>query len=166
MASVTEDAPERAAGGADREDGAGGLGRLRSWVASLALISFLAGGLAGVLLERQLSAAEPGPSGPFEDYRQLFSERFDLSPERERLFEQVVQHYQRELEEVRQRALEDSMGTLEPELVRLGLRYRDLIRNHVLPRTDRPEFDRLAQASPWATDPSASAPPAGPAQHP
>jgi len=125
------------------------MSRLRSWVVCLALTSFLAGGLAGVLYERQRSAADRVPEKPFGAYQALFARRFELSPERQRLFSQVVRHYHSELEDVRQRALEESMGTLEPELTRLGLRYRDLIRNHVLPAADRGEFDRLASAVPW-----------------
>ena len=127
----------------------------------LTLLAFAGGVLAGVLLERRVRAAEPEPTGPFEAYHALFAGHFDLSPERERLFGQVLGHYHRELEGVRQRALEDSMDTLEPELVRLGLRYRDLIRNHVLAEADRAEFDRLAEASSWppSTDPAAEGEP-------
>ena len=129
-------------------------GRLRSWVACLALICFGAGAIAGALFERQRSGADEPADGPFQAYRELFEDHFELSPERQRLFAQIVRHYQRDLEDVRERALEDSMGSLEPDLVRLGLRYRDLIRNHVLPEAERTEFDRLAAATPWQADTS------------
>jgi hypothetical protein len=43
------------------------------------------------------------------------------------------------------------MVELGPELRRLGLRYRDQIRNHVLPEAQRGDFDRLALASAWPT---------------
>lgn len=126
-------------------------------MALLALLVFAGGVLAGVLLERRSRGSEAA-AGPFDDYRALFMGHFELSPERTRLFGQVLGHYERELEGVRQRALEDSMGTLEPELVRLGLRYRDLIRNHVLAEADRAEFDRLATAASWppAVEPGGS----------
>ena len=103
-----------------------------------------------MLLEHQRAASGRPPEGPFEHYERLFLARFDLSPERERLFAQVLRHYQRELEGIRLGAIEDSMDTLEPELVHLGLRYRDLIRNHVLPESERGEFDLLAKAAPWS----------------
>ena len=126
-----------------------GQARLRAWICVLTLTAALAGGAAGVLVERQRAASARPPEGAFEAYERQFLASFDLSPERERLFSQVLRHYQRELEGIRQGAFEDSMGTLDPELVRLGLRYRDLIRNHVLPESERGEFDRLAQAAPW-----------------
>ena len=144
MASEPATEGGRTAGGRDSS-------RLRSWVAELALTAFGAGGLSGVLVERSRHASEPLADGPFHDYRTLFEEHFQLTPERQRLFGQVVRHYQRELDEVRQRALEDSMDSLEPDLISLGLRYRDLIRNHVLPESDRAEFDRLAQAKPLSS---------------
>lgn len=122
---------------------------LRAWIGALTLTAALAGGVAGVLLERHRQGAAGPPEGPFEAYERHFLASFELSPERAQLFSQILRHYQRDLDGIRQGALEDSMGTLDPELVRLGLRYRDLIRNHVLPEADRGEFDRLAQAAPW-----------------
>lgn len=124
-----------------------GARRLRAWIGALALTAGLAGALAGVLIERHRAA---GPEGPFEAYERLFLASFELSPERERLFSQILRHYQRDLDAIRQGALERSMGTLGPELVKLGHDYRDLIRNHVLPETDRGEFDRLARPAPWS----------------
>ena len=127
-----------------------GTGRLRAWIGLLALTAALAGGVAGVALERQRLGAGGPPAAPFEAYERLVRASFELSPERAQAFSQVLRRYQRDLDAIRQGALEDSMGRLEPELVRLGLRYRDLIRNHVLPAADRGEFDRLAQAAPWS----------------
>jgi hypothetical protein len=125
-----------------------GAGRLRAWIAVLTLTAGLAGGLAGVLLERHRQGAAAAP-GPFEAYQRRFLASFELSPERERLLSQILRHYQRDLDAIEQGALEDSMGKLGPELEKLGFRYRDLIRNHVLPEADRGEYDRLAQAAPW-----------------
>jgi hypothetical protein len=122
--------------------------RLRAWIAVLASVSALAGVLAGISIERHRQGAA-GPPGPFEAYERQFLASFELSPERARLFSQILRHYQRDLDAIHQGALEESRGTLGPELVRLGLRYRDKIRNHVLPEADRGEFDRLARAAPW-----------------
>lgn len=127
--------------------------RLRLWIASLALVCFLAGGAGGLLVARG-SRPGGGALGPFEDYRRMFAAHFDLSPERARLMGELLRNYHKDIEDVRQRALEASMSDLEPDLNRLGLRYRDLIRNHVLPEDQRAEFDRLAAASPWPTVPS------------
>jgi len=124
--------------------------RLRLWVAALAATSFLAGG-AGGLLVAETARGDVGPARPFEDYQRMFLGRFELSQERSRLFSELMRNYDGEIEDLQQRALEDSMAELGPELNRLGLRYRDLIRNHVLPEARRPEFDRLSLATAWPT---------------
>jgi hypothetical protein len=124
--------------------------RLHVWVAALALTNFLAGGAGGLLLSREIHP-DYQAQGPFEDYQRTFLARFELSPERTRLFDALLRNYDKEIEDVRQEALETSMVEMEPRLISLGLRYRDMIRNHVLPLDQRDEFDRLAVASTWPT---------------
>ena len=79
----------------------------------------------------------------------MFLTSFELSPERTRLFAELMRNYDQELEDLHQEALETSMSEMEPRLSRFGLRYRDMIRNHVLPVDQRDEFDRLASPLPW-----------------
>ena len=124
------------------------MNRLRLWIASLAATSFLAGGAGGLLLGGT-GRAEIRGAEPFEDYQRMFLARFDLSPERTWLFSELIRNYDRDIEDLRQTALENSMAELTPELNRLGNRYRDMIRNNVLPEDQRPEFDRLALATAW-----------------
>lgn len=128
------------------------MGAMRIWVVVLALVSFSAGGVGGLLLAPQGSAVY-AETGHFRDYHRHFVERFELSPERANLLGSLLRHYERDFESVRQRALERSMSDMEPELVRLGNRYRDIIRNNVLPESQRDQFTEFAQAQPWSPVP-------------
>lgn len=121
---------------------------LRVWVVVLALVSFSAGGVGGQLLARQ-GAPAYADTGHFSTYRNQFVERFDLSPERERLLGELLANYEKEYEDIRQRALERSMADMEPELVSLGNRYSGIIRNNVLPPSQRALFVDHALAQPW-----------------
>ena len=120
---------------------------LRLWTLLLALVSFGSGLAAGLLVSGRLRPAPPG-GAPFEDYHRRFVTSFELSPERSRLLAELLRNYDRELEEVRQRAVASSLSDMEPDLRRLGLRYRGLIRDHVLPAGRREEFDQLARLDP------------------
>jgi hypothetical protein len=115
---------------------------LRLWIVILATVSAAAGFAGGLLLHAALT---PQPKGPFADYERLMDERFELSPERARLFHTVLASYNQEREAVKDRFLAESMSAMEPELRHVGLKYRDLIRNSVLPPDRREEFDRLAR---------------------
>lgn len=116
---------------------------LRAWICVLAGTAFGAG-LAGGLYVGELRAASAVPPGSYsQTYRHMFEETFELAPERRRLFEQLLQRYDAEVEDVRQRALAASISGVQDDLAALGVRYRDAIRNHVLPRDQREHFDRL-----------------------
>jgi len=116
---------------------------LRGWIGVLAGTAFSAG-LAGGLYVGDLRAAPSAADGSYsESYRRLFEQSFELSPERRRLFEQLLERYDAEVEEARQRALAASVSLVQEDLAALGVRYRDAIRNHVLPRDQREQFDRL-----------------------
>lgn len=125
---------------------------LRAWIGVLAGTAFCAG-LAGGLYWGERRAAADALTGDYsEAYRRMFEAEFDLSPERRRLFEALLERYDDEVEEVRQRALAQSVIQLEEDLAALGVRYRDAIRNHVLPDDQQAHFDRLvAQATPPPT---------------
>lgn len=111
---------------------------LRGWIALLAATSFLAGLAGGVILGFELRP-EGRASGPFADYEELLVRRFRLSPERSRGLHVVLDQYQRQIESLKDR----NAAALEPELVRLGLNFRAVVRDTVLPAAAREEFDRL-----------------------
>ena len=121
---------------------------LRLWIGVLAGTAFCAGLVAGIFLGERRAEARPdrfrAPSHS-QVYGQLFEETFALSAERARLFHQLLERYDEEVEEVRQRALAASISEVQDELAALGVRYRDAIRNHVLPRDQQARFDQLAQ---------------------
>jgi len=120
---------------------------LRLWILVLAGTCFAAGLGAGVLLA-ELRAGSPAPEAAApgersEDYRRLFLQAFELAPERQALFAELMRRYDEDVQALRQRALAASLSEIEDALARLGLRYRDAIRNHVLPEDQRPRFDEL-----------------------
>jgi hypothetical protein len=117
----------------------------RLWVAILAVVCFLAGSATGLLYA---SATRPPASsgGPFDEYKRAFCERFKLDAQRTKLFDDLMRNYHKEIEDVRQRALANSLAEMEPQLVKLGDRYRDVIRDHALPENQRAEFDALSNA--------------------
>lgn len=117
---------------------------LRAWICVLAGTAFGAG-LAGGLYAGELrAAAAVAPGSHSEVYRRMFESTFELTPERRRLFEELLARYDAEVEEVRQRALAAGISGVREDLAALGVRYRDAIRKHVLPSRDQQEqFDRL-----------------------
>jgi len=112
----------------------------------LAATCFAAGMGSGVLVGETRAvrrAPPPGTRVPSADYRELFEQTFELSPARRELAAELLRRYDEEVEEIRQRALAASIAQVQDELARVGLRYRDAIRNHVLPAGERARFDQL-----------------------
>lgn len=120
---------------------------LRLWIGVLALVAFGAGVATGLLASVRLNPRQVRP-GAFADYQALLEQTFDLSPERAQALSQVMGLYARDIESVRERYLAKAGSEMEKELVQVGLRYRDQIRNHVLPSDQRDRFDRLAEEGP------------------
>lgn len=116
----------------------------RFWIVILALVSFLAGGAAGALVARERFAPAP-PRGPFADYESLINGHFDLDVERRRILRGLLQNYQEDLERIRDRHTAQLLSAMEPELRDKGLRYRNILRDELLPESDRAEFDRLVR---------------------
>lgn len=114
---------------------------LRVWIALLAFVSGLAGFAAG-RLTAPLEAAPP--AGAFADYAARFGATFELSDDRMRALEVLLDRYHRDVENLKIRNLTQH----QPELVRLGDTYRDWIRDKVLPPERRAEFDKMVAASP------------------
>lgn len=114
-------------------------GSLRIWIFVLVTTTFLAGLASGILLGLEI-APEPVARGPFADYAELLEQRFDLSPERTRGLHTVLDQYQRQIENLKNR----NAAALEPEFARLGLTFRTVVRDTVLPPDRRDEFQRLS----------------------
>jgi hypothetical protein len=120
---------------------------LRLWTILLALTCFAAGLCAGMLFAPASDAQRGGE--PFEAYRAAFLARFRLSPERERLFGELLANYQQAIEDTRTRLLQNSRPEFEREVAEIGARYQAYIRDHVVPPAQREEF--LSLASEWRT---------------
>lgn len=110
---------------------------LHLWITLLALVAGLAGFAAGELHAGGEAATS---TARFRHYADRMTATFDLSPDRERAMRILLDRYERDLEDLKSRHL----SSLEPELVRLGDTYRDLIRDKVLPEDRRIDFDVLA----------------------
>lgn len=121
---------------------------LRLWILVLSVTCFCAGGAAGALVAARATrpAAEPGA---FADYERDVVRAFALSPERARILHTVLASYQREIEQIKDLHLAETMTAMEPELSERGRWYRDLIRDKVLPPERRPEFDGPAFLAVW-----------------
>ena len=116
----------------------------RAWICLLALVSFLAGGAAGFLAGRgEVRPVEP--TGRFAHDEARLADALALNDDQRRLFRAVLDHYEAELDEVRDRYEALSASAMEPEVRALGIRYRSLIRDRVLPENKRPLFDALAE---------------------
>jgi hypothetical protein len=117
---------------------------LRPWVLLLAIASFGAGLGAG-WWSRGQSEAQPAAEPAFAGFERRFVEEFDLSSDRARALRALLANYQQDLGRVEQVALTSGMAGQGAELSRLGVRYRDWIRNLVLPPDQRDRFDQLSQ---------------------
>ncbi len=124
---------------------------LRLWSLVLALVSGCAG-LAGGLLLAERTQTPAAEAGSFGDYERLLVAEFELDERRSRALAELLRHYRRDIEEVERRHLATYRSALEPELTRLGQRYANLIRNHVLPESRRERYDELAAGLPLNSD--------------
>lgn len=128
----------------DSRSGARRLEDVRLWIVVLFATAFGAGLAVGAfLVPRTASVAAERGSG-FEDYARLLVERFELSDKRKELLAVVLEEYQADLDVLRARHAARLAEDMEPELRELGLRYRAIVRDKVLPVAEREEFDRLA----------------------
>ncbi len=107
----------------------------RLWVLVLAVNVFCAGIAAGVLLTLRWHPGEE--RRPFQQYEARLVETFDLDQEHTRNLRYILQSYADEIEALEER----SLAELDPELIKQGLRHRDLIRTWVVPEHRRQEFD-------------------------
>jgi hypothetical protein len=122
------------------------MSRLHLWIGVLATTCFAVGLATGLFVERRLAPRTARP-GPFEDYERLLVDTFDLSAARRDLLAQALDAYSRDIEAIRRRYLAQAGTEMQRELEQVGLRYADLIRNDVLPASQRPAFDQAAEAA-------------------
>lgn len=116
---------------------------LRFWVLVLVFTSFAIGLASGAGVAMLLQRPAPD-AGPFADYERRLVERFQLPPERARLLRVILASYNQEIEEIKDRHMADYTSAMEPELMKKGREYRDLILNRVIPQSQRPELEQIA----------------------
>lgn len=116
---------------------------IRSWILILALVCFVAGGVAGRIVTERSLAGDPG-RGALSQYESLLVGEFELDPERSRYLHGILESYELEVERIKDEHVAAYRSAIEPDLRRLGIEYNTLIRDKVLPPSQRPEFDRLA----------------------
>jgi hypothetical protein len=122
---------------------------LRLWVSILALTAFLAGLACGPFVSSWLfPPARAAESGPFADYERLLVQTFHLAPERREPLHVILEQYRHDIESIKDQHMADYMTSMEPALREKGLQCREVIRDKVLPESQRPEFDRLVSGLP------------------
>jgi hypothetical protein len=107
----------------------------RLWVALLALTTFCAGLAAGLLLS--FRRAHGQDARPFGAYEARLTEAFDLDEERVRNLRYILQDYEDQIDDLKER----NIAALDSELVEIGLDHRELIRTWVVPPRHLQEFD-------------------------
>src|SRR5690349_9145920 len=104
---------------------------VRAWIVLLFLAAFGAGfGVGWLASSRTQTAAD---NGPFEGFRREFVRTFHVSPERSQLLRDLLANYQHEIDALEREQLEAGRPELEKSLAALAVKYRDRIRNNVLP---------------------------------
>ena len=116
---------------------------VRAWILILAVVCFVAGAVAvRMVTERSLAI---GPErGAMAQYEAHLVDRFGLDPERERYLRGILQSYELEVQRIKDEHVAAYRSAIEPDLRRLGIEYNALIRDKVLPPSQREAFDRLA----------------------
>lgn len=122
---------------------------LRLWVSILALTAFLAGLACGPFVSAWfIPPTRAAESGPFADYERKLVETFHLAPERREPLHVILEQYRRDIEGIKDQHMADYMTSMEPALREKGLQCREVIRDKVLPESQRSEFDRLVSGLP------------------
>jgi hypothetical protein len=114
----------------------------RLWAVVLALTAFGAGLAAGVLLSFRRQPLEA--SRPFASYEARLTEAFDLDDERVRNLRYILQDYEDQIDALKER----NIAELDPDLVKIGLDHRELIRTWVVPEHHHQEFDLWVRGLP------------------
>jgi len=107
----------------------------RLWVLVFALTAFCAGLAAGVLLSFRRHPVQA--ARPFSEYEARLTDAFDLDEEHLQNLRYILQDYEDQIDALKER----NIAALDPELVKIGLDHRELIRTWVVPEHQRQEFD-------------------------
>ena len=116
------------------------IGSERFWVLVLGLTLFGAGFAAGMLVQLRRTPE----TRPFAAYEAEMTRAFGLDAERVRNLRYILQHYQDEIEALKER----NLAALDPQLVKLGLDHRNLVREKVVPPHYLQQFDLWAGGLP------------------
>lgn len=120
---------------------------LRFWSIVLSVTWFLVGLAAGHLV----SAGEPEP-GRLAGYADRLSAEFDLKGDRRSYLVQVLDRFESERLEIRNRYDAQMRASMEPELRELNRAKDDVIRNEIIPPKQRERFDAYCAPVPLAVD--------------
>lgn len=120
---------------------------VRLWVSLASVVWFVSGVSLG-LLGAEVWRKEPPELGPIEHYTERMVDEFGMEPERARLFRLLMQGYQEEKDRIKAQHMAAQRTAMEPELEKLGARYTKLIRDKVLPESERARFDALRLGTP------------------
>ncbi len=114
----------------------------RLWILLLTLVAFLAGTGSGLFLAER-GARQERLQTEFGEFERAFVSEFSLDPDRQRLLAGLLDHYNREKQQIKDHYASLNLQEMEPDLRRVGLEYRSHLRDRLLPESQRPKFDRL-----------------------
>ncbi|MFT7485790.1 MAG: hypothetical protein ACI9F9_001640 [Candidatus Paceibacteria bacterium] len=116
--------------------------QLRLWIVLLCSVTFLAGLGTGLYLT-ELDARDQRLTAEFGEFERAFTREFSLDEERQRLLVGLLDHYNRETQQIKDHYASRNLQEMEPDLRRVGLEYRAHLRDRLLPESQRPKFDHL-----------------------
>ncbi len=119
----------------------------RFWILVASVTWFISGLAAGLLVSGAFEKPAPDAS-PVEHYTSRMISEFEMQPEGARLFRLMMAEYQGEKESTKEQHIAQQASAMEPELRRLGEHYNNLIRDRVLSRAQRAQFERLSSVLP------------------
>jgi uncharacterized membrane protein len=111
----------------------------RLWIVLAAVVSFLAGTAAGVLLTRSDDAE---PTSVWTAYADRLADDFHLTDERRGFLRILLDEYATALANKRRAYEELIQSQIEPDLRELAARYDGYIRDFVLSPGQQTEFDQ------------------------
>ncbi len=115
---------------------------IRLWIVLLSLVTFLCGLGTGLFVaEREARAASLKKD--YGEFERSFVTVFELDTERQQVLAGLLELYNRDTQTIKDQYAAQNRHEMEPQLRRLGLEYRSVLRNRLLPASQRPKFDRL-----------------------
>jgi uncharacterized membrane protein len=117
------------------------MSNVRLWIVLTAIVSFLAGSAAGVLLAR----SDDAPASGWAAYAERLADEYDLSPERRGSLRILLDEYATEVANKRRAYESRILNQIEPDLSELAARYDGYIRDFVLPPAQRAQYDQRSR---------------------